>query len=166
MTDKRIDILRKKIHMIGLRQGEYYEFFPKFAYDVCERLSAYLGAPGIVRTTAAYGDFTFDIEYHQEGLDFQDGRFRIPLMIRFDSLHDTGYLAYRLLMFCTKCGDTLSISLNDGPSFSLSVSNLEELYSKIYNHLLDIFSSSSFFAEHKSDYHTTVVGFLGETENA
>ena len=162
MSDKRIDILRQSIYEIGSRQEEYWKFFPSFAYEICEGLSAYLGQPGIVRLTTIDADFSFDIDYREAGLDLEGGRFRIPMMIRFDNLHDSGYLVYRLFLFCTISDDALLISLNDGAPFDLRRDNLEKLYSKIYSHLLEVFSSASFFEEHASDYRSTTIGFLGE----
>jgi hypothetical protein len=162
MSDKRIDILRQRIYEIGSQQEKYWKLFPSFADKICEDLSSYLGQPGIVRLTTAGADFSWDIEYREAGLELEGGRFRIPLMIRFDNLHDSGYLVYRFFLFCTISDDALFISLNDGEPFDLRRDNLEKLYSKIYSHLLEVFSSVSFFEEYTSDYRHTKMGFRAE----
>lgn len=114
--------------------------------------------------TTAETDFSWEIEYREARLELVGGQFQIPIMIKFDNLLDSCYLAYRLFLFGTISDDSLFISINNGEKFDMHRDDLEKLYSKIYNHLLEVFSIASFFEEYASDYRISKIGYIGESE--
>jgi hypothetical protein len=160
MPEKKIDILRNMIAEIGKKQIEYYKFFPAFADNLVTGLGQYLGDEKSVALTTNKEKFQFDIEYRHEGLGFEAGRYRIPIMIKFENLNDSGFLLRRIWLYCSKNGTRVSISINDESSLEIQEGEMEALYSKIYEFLCNSFSTSNWFEKNKQDYQATGIGFL------
>ncbi len=162
MPEKKIDILRNMIADIGKKQIEYHKFFPTFADNLVTGLGQYLGDERSVALTTNNDKFQFDIEYHHEGLGFEAGRYRIPIMIKLDNLNDSGFLIRRVWLYCSKNGACVSISINDESSLEIQEGEMEALYSKIYEFLRSSFSVSNWFEKNKQDYQETGIGFLAD----
>lgn len=160
MSENRIDILRQLIAEIGKQQIEYYEFFPSFAEDLVKGFGKYLGDEKSVALTTNKEDFQFDIMYRHEGLGFEDGRYRIPIMIKLNNLDGSGYLLQRIRLFCIKNNDRVSITINGESNVDIQTNEMDLLYKKIYEYLHKSFSKASWFENNKQDYQATGIGFL------
>ena len=160
MSEKKINILRNMIAEIGKQQAEYYKFFPSFADKLVTGMGKYLGDEKSVALTTNKKHFQFDIMYRQEGLGFEAGRYRIPIMIKFDNLNDSGSLLQRIWLYCSKNEDCISISINDEPPIEIHEEEMDALYKAIYEYLCASFSRVSWFEDNKQDYQETGIGFL------
>ena len=132
MPEKRIDILRNLIADIGKKQIEYIKFFPTFADKLVTGLGQYLGDETSVALTTNKENFQFDIQYRHEGLGFECGRYRIPIMIKFDNLGDSGFLLLRIWLYCSKNGSRVSITINNKTSLEVQADDadgMEAVYS-------------------------------------
>ncbi|MFH1315376.1 MAG: hypothetical protein ABIH67_03190 [Candidatus Uhrbacteria bacterium] len=160
MSEKRIDVLRNLIAEIGKQQIEYHEFFPAFADKLVAGLGKYLGDEHSVALTTNNEEFQFDITYRHEGLGFEGGRYRIPIMIKFDNLNDSGSLLQRIWLYCSKNNNRISISINNESTSEIRESEMDTLYKQIYEYLCSSFSNASWFETRKQDYRATGIGFL------
>lgn len=147
------------ISEIGKRQIEYYKFFPEYGNKIVKALGNYLGDEKSVALAPASGDFNFSTMYRGEGLGFEDGKYRIPIMVKFDNLNDEGSCLHRFLLFCTKNGDELNISINNDPFIQVKISDTETVCSKIFDHLKTAFLSNAWFVENNPDYQMNKIGF-------
>ncbi|NOY72799.1 MAG: hypothetical protein GXP14_10545 [Gammaproteobacteria bacterium] len=145
---------------IGRKQIEYYEFFPSFADKLVAGLGKYLGDEKSVALTTNKDHFQFDIMYRHEGLGFECGRYRIPIMIKFDNLKKPGFLLQRISLYCSKTGNCIFVSINDELPLEIQESEMDNLYNKIYEYLCSSFSKDSWFESNKKDYQATGIGFL------
>lgn len=159
MNLSRIDEIRNMISDISKKQVEYYEFFPGYGGKIVSALGIYLGDEKSVALAPATGPFDFSMIYRGEGLGFQDGKYRIPIMVRFNNLADEGYMAHRFLLFCTKNGDDINISINNSPSKQVNLNDTETVCSHIFKHLKSEFSSCAWFDEHNPNYQSNKIGF-------
>ena len=119
-----------------------------------------LGDEKSVALTTNEENFQFDIQYRYEGLGFEAGRYRIPIMIKFDNLNDPGFLLRRIWLYCSKSGSRVSISINDESSLEIQEDEMDTLYSKLFEYLCSSFSTSNWFEKNKQDYQSTGIGFL------
>ncbi len=160
MTEKRIDVIRNLIAEIGKQQIEYYTFFPGFSDNLVAGLGQYLGEEKSVALTTNKKDFQFDISYRHEGLGFESGRYRIPIMIKFNNLNDSGFFIQRIWLYCSKNGNRISISINDESTIEIQENKMDPLYEQIYEYLCSSFSKAGWFEQNKQDYQATKIGFL------
>ena len=166
MNEKRIDVLRNRIADIGKQQIEYHKFFPEFADNLVIGLGKYLGDEKSVALTTNKNEFDFDKTYRHEGLGFEGGKYRIPIMIKFDNLKDSGWLIQRIWLYCTKSKDCVSVSINSEESIRISLKGQDEiLYEKIYEYLLSSFSKENWFEANMRDYKSAGIGFLANIED-
>lgn len=57
-------------------------------------------------------NFNFDNgSYHTIGLEFEEVRFRIPLMFKFNNLKDDGHLLLRFYLLCTLEGNDVLVQI-------------------------------------------------------
>lgn len=160
MTEKKIDVIRNMIAEIGKQQIEYYKFFQTFADNLVVGLGKYLGNEKSVALTTSKADFQFDKMYRHEGLGLDSGKYRIPIMIKFDNLNDSGYLLQRIWLYCTKNEDCISVSINDQPSIEIQVSGDHDvLYENIYRFLIGTFSKENWLETNRQDFKTNKLGF-------
>lgn len=164
MTTKRIDNLRNLVAKIGAKQTEYQQFFASFADRLESELGEYLGCKDSVALCCAYGSFTFDKgSYRCEGLGFEDGRYRIPLMFRLKNLGDDGDLQVRVRVYFTKKdGEKLSVTIDGETTLEMNDSEFVRLNDYIYRYLCKILDQSTWFEHGKnpSAYQCTGMGFL------
>lgn len=80
-------------------------------------------------------------------------------MIKFDNLNDSGYLCWRLIFYCTKTDNVITVVVNNDSSIELKENDLLKLYEHIYEYLRKRFSRPSWFEEHSQDYRSTNIGF-------
>ena len=145
---------------IGAKQIEYHLFFPSFANRLEYELGDYLGSRKSVALCCAFGDFTFEQgSYRHAGLGFEDGRYRIPLMVRLKNLKDDGDLLVRVRLYFTKNGTKLSAQIEGEGPLEMSETDLAPLNEYIYHHLCKSFAESTWFEQNKSDYQSTGMGF-------
>lgn len=145
---------------IGKKQTEYYKFFPAFADKLVSGFGQYLGDEKSVALTTNEENFQFDIQYQHEGLGFDAGRYRIPIMIKFDNLNDSGFLLRRIWLYCSKSGDRVSISINNESPLEINEDEMDTLYIKLFEYLRSSFSTSNWFELNTQDYQATGIGFL------
>jgi len=161
MAQSRIDSLRHLVADIGRRQVDYWRFFPKFADRLESELGEYMGDRTCVALSCASGEFSFDQgSYRHEGLGFERGRFRIPLMFRLKNLEDEGDLLVRISVFLTLKGHELSAQIADTPVLRLSAEDATPLLEYIYQHLRRLFATENWFNQPGVDYGGTAIGFL------
>jgi len=161
MDMSRIDTLRHLIAAIGERQIEYHKFFPPFADWLEMELGKYLGDSECVALSNASGSFDFDNgSYRHEGLGFDRGRYRIPLMFRFKNLKDDGDFLVRIFTFYTLEGEDLIAEIAGRPSIRIPKRAPAPLLEQIYVHLLSLFEHRSWFADQGADYAGTGIGFV------
>ncbi|NQT00335.1 MAG: hypothetical protein HQ595_04545 [Candidatus Omnitrophica bacterium] len=160
MSEKRIDILRNLIADIGKEQIEYHKFFPAFADKLVVGLGRYLGDEDSIALTTNEPDFQWDKTYRQQGLGFEGVRYRIPIMIKFDNILDSGYVCKRIWLFCSKRNNSILISINNEPDFEIQENELDLLYTKIHKYLFGYFSKRNWFEIDRDDYKSTDIGFL------
>jgi hypothetical protein len=161
MTTQRIDTLRSLVASVGARQIEYHKFFPTFADQLVVDLGNYLSSPDDVALCCATGPFDFDKgSYYHEGLGFEDGRYRIPLMIRIRNLNDDGALDVRIKIGFTKADNGLTAQLAGEPVLELNLATLSPLHDYIYDYLCRLFSQNAWFNLGTEDYQSTRVGFV------
>lgn len=160
MGNRKIDELRQQLGKIGERQRRYIFFFPPFADRLVEVLGDYFGDPKAVALTTAYDEYDFETLYRHEGLGFENGKYRIPVMVRLGNLKDDGCSLYRFRLFCSLSGDVVEVQIDSGKSVSLpnEAENLQPLLLKVFEHMQQQFSESSFFGGHTS-YQDTRIGF-------
>lgn len=160
MPHLRIDTLRELVAAVGKQQTAYWRFFPAFADRLEKEFGEYLGDPSCVALSSASGPFTFDRgSYRHEGLGFEGGKFRVPLMVRLRNLNDEGDLLVRVCLYFIMDGASLTVDLKGEPTLTVSTSDLAPLFGYIYRYLENSFSNSAWFAENSSDYQGTRIGF-------
>lgn len=155
----RIDTLRQMVAAIGQTQIEYHRFFPSFADQLAQGLGQFLGDPSSVALCPADGDFAFDVQYGHEGLGFEGGKYRIPLMLRLKNLQDEGELVIRIRLYFVKSERALLAWVGDGQPVTVEASNLTQLFEAVYEHLTDLLSSSAWFEDNPAHYQGTRIGF-------
>jgi hypothetical protein len=155
----KIDTLRQLVADIGKTQRSYHEFFPGFADSIVLEVGRYLGEPASVALCSAENQFSFDEQYRHEGLGFEDGRYRIPLMVRLMNLADEGCLILRVKVFFTKEGDTMSAHIKGEKSISFQAGCFDDLNKYIFDHLVAIFSSNAWFHGNRTEYSGSNIGF-------
>jgi hypothetical protein len=161
MATPRIEDLRSLVAAIGAQQIEYHRFFPPFADRLEVEFGNYLGSRESVALCNANGAFDFESgSYMHEGLGFEDGRYRIPLMIRLSNLHDDGALDLRIRIYFTREGDRLVAQIIGEPTIDVSATEFDAINGYIYRHLCELFSNSKWFKLDKADYQGTRVGFV------
>lgn len=166
MTSK-IDTLRHMVAAIGEMQIDYWSFFPGFARRLENELGQFLGESSSVALSSAEGYFSFDQgSYKEEGLGFERGRFRIPLMFRLRNLTDEGEFLIRIKIYFVKEKRVLMAWLGDGNLITVDPENLNELLEHIYKYLIDILSSTAWFDENPGHYQGTQIGFLPSRSSA
>lgn len=159
MPYQKIDTLRKLVAAIGTEQAAYWEFFPDFSYRLEKELGEYLGEPSCVALSSATGPFSFHQIYRHEGLEFEGGKFRVPLMIRLNNLNDEGQVAVRIRLYFVKTSTSLSAEIKGEKPITVDTSDLTPLLEYVYRYLEKSLSHSNWFTENASDYHDTRIGF-------
>ena len=160
MTTSKIDELRELVAVVGRRQTEYWRFFPDFAVQIESELGEYLGDKASVALSSATGDFSFDHgSYRAEGLGFEKGKFRIPLMFRLKNLHDEGDLLIRIRLFFVMGEKALLAWIEKDDPITFVSTDLKPLLDGIYEHLVEALSSSAWFDENPGNYQQTRIGF-------
>ncbi|MBY0411555.1 MAG: hypothetical protein K2Q97_15875, partial [Burkholderiaceae bacterium] len=140
-------------------QIEYHNFFPQFADELTKELGQFLGDPTAVALCPAEGEFSFDFQYRHAGLGFEQGKYRIPLMIRLKNLEDDGELLIRLKLYFVKKENSVLAWAGDEKPVTFEPSKLDVLLDAIYKHLTDLLSSSAWFEINPSHYQGTRIGF-------
>lgn len=159
MTSK-IDTLRQMAAKIGQTQIEYYDFFPGFANSLVSELNRFLGDTNCVALCPAEGEFNYNVDYRQDGLGFENGRYCIPLKIRLKNLADAGELVIRIKLYFVKEEDLLLAWIGDEKPFTFNPKQPDVLLKAIYEHLTDMFSSTAWFDENPGHYQSTRIGFF------
>lgn len=160
MPERKIDELRHRVAEIGKRQAEYHRFFPDFADRVAVALGEFLGDPSAVALTVHDGEFSFDHPYRHEGVDFDCGFYRIPIMVRVDNLEDEGALLVRFRLFCELRTDRVSVAIEDGRAFEVDCGGgMEKLCGRVFEYLCKRLSEDNFIDSHHPDYRSTSIGF-------
>jgi hypothetical protein len=144
---------------IGETQIAYHKFFPGFADELTQELGRFLGEPGAAALCPANGDFSFDVQYRHEGLGFEKGRYRVPVMIRLKNLKDDGDLLIRVKLYFVKGEKALLAWIGNEKPVTFEHGKLDVLLEAIYEHLTDLLSSSAWFEENPSQYQGTKIGF-------
>lgn len=158
MTSK-IDMLRKMVADIGNTQNLYHKFFPGFADQLTQELGNFLGDPTAVAHRPAEGEFSFDFQYGHDGLGFENGKYRVPVMIRLKNLNDDGDLLIRIKLYFTKDDKYLLAWIGDEKPVTFEPNKLGILLEAIYEHLTDLLSSRAWFEANPSHYQGTRIGF-------
>jgi hypothetical protein len=158
MTSK-IDMLRQMVADIGNTQSEYHKFFPGFADRLTQELGNFLGDPTAVALCPAEGKFSFDFQYRHEGLGFENGKYRVPVMIRLKNLNDDGDLLIRIKPYFMKGDKDLLAWIGDAKPVTFEPNKPGILLEAIYEHLTDLLSSSAWFEANSSHYQGTRIGF-------
>jgi hypothetical protein len=158
MTSK-IDTLRQMVAAIGNTQTEYHKFFPGFADRLTQELGQFLGDPASVALCPAEGEFSFDFQYRYEGLGFENGKYRIPVMLRLKNLEDDGDLLVRIKLHFVKGERALLAWVGDEKPVTFEQAELDPVLEAIYEHLTDLLSSSAWFEANPSHYQGTRIGF-------
>ena len=162
MSKLRIDSLRELVAEVGKKQLAYWEFFPNFALRLEKEFGDYLGDASSVALAPATDDFNFDQgSYRHAGLNFEDGKFRIPLMVRLKNLNDAGDLIVRIRIYFTMETNMITAEIKGEPVVVLpSLANdVRPLLDYAYQYLKKSFVHSAWFAENRSDYQGTRIGF-------
>jgi hypothetical protein len=159
MNSNRIDNLRNLVATIGAKQIKYHHFFPAFAYRFEKEMGIYLGDQNCVALCCAFDEFSFDKSYRHAGLDFEHGKYRIPLMFKLNNLNDVGHTVMRIRMYFTKDGDTLSAHIDGGKPVAFSEADLEPLLNHTYEGLCSFLTDSNWFESHPLDYQSNGIGF-------
>jgi len=166
MSQSRIQNLRNLVARIGQQQLAYWQFFPGFADRLVTELGVYLGDTRCVALCCAEGEFSFEQgNYRHAGLEFEKGKFRVPLMFRIRNLSDDGDLQVRILVYFTLESGKVTAHLNGEPPITIDESDLTPLNEYIYQYLCKCFSECSWFEQRTSDYRCTAVGFLASSTN-
>ena len=150
---------------IGKTQIEYQRFFPSFADQLTQEFGQFLGDPDSVALCPSEGDFSFDLTYRYEGLGFEMGKYRVPLMIRLKNLEDDGDLLVRIKLYFVKGEKAVLAWVGDEKPVTVDPKKLEVLLEAIYQHLTDLLSSSAWFEAKPAHYQSTQMGF-GTTKSA
>ena len=158
MTSK-IETLRQMVAAIGKTQTEYHKFFPGFADQLTQQLGQFLGDPGAVALCPVAGEFSFDFQYRYEGLGFENGKYRVPVMIRLKNLNDDGYLLVRIKLYFMKGEKAVLAWIGEEKPVTFEPGKLGALLEAIYEHLTDLLSSSAWFEANPSHYQGTQMGF-------
>ena len=159
MSDRRIDELRHRVAAIGRRQAEYHRFFPAFADHLVVALGTYLGDPTAVALTVNEGSFDFDHEYRHTGVTFDQGFYRIPVMVRIDNLEDDGSLLIRFRLFCELRDGLVYVAVDDDKADAVDAEGeLNELCEWIFARLRTRLSEDNFIDTHPAD-HNRIAGF-------
>ena len=158
MTSK-IETLRQMVAAIGKTQIEYHNFFPGFADQLTKQLSKFLGDPGAVALCPAEGKFSFDFQYRYEGLGFENGKYRVPVMIRLKNLNDDGDLLIRIKLYFVKGEKAMLAWIGEQKPVTFEPGKPDSLLEAIYEHLTDLLSSSAWFEANPSHYQGTQIGF-------
>jgi len=158
MTSK-IDALRQMAAAIGKTQIEYHSFFPGFADQLTQDLGQFLGDLAAVALCPAEGEFSFDLQYRHEGLGFENGKYRVPVMIRLKNLNDDGDLIIRIKLYFVKGETALLAWIGDVKPVTFEHGKLAALLESIYEHLTDLLSSSAWFEANPLHYQSTKMGF-------
>ena len=157
--NSKIDTLRQMVAAIGKTQIEYHKFFPSFADQLTQELGQFLGDPASVALCPSEGDFSFDTRYRHEGLGFERGKYRVPVMIRLKNLEDDGDLIIRIRLYFVKGEKTLLAWIGDAKPVTVDLGKLGVLLEAIYEHLTDVLSSSAWFEANPAHYQGTRIGF-------
>lgn len=166
MTTSRIDHLRRLVAAIGAKQSDYHQFFKEFAIRLESELGDFLGSRESVALCCAYDDFTFEQgSYCHEGLGFESGRYRIPLMFRLKNLKDDGDFLVRIRLYFTKEETNLSVQIDGDNALVLSETDLVPLCEYVYQNLCKNFAEPNWFEQHTSDYQSTGMGFTSAMPN-
>ena len=80
-------------------------------------------------------------------------------MVKFDNLNDSGYMAYRFNLLCTKKDESINISVSGGAPFQVEKDEYQKLCEKIYQHLKAEFSYGAWFDENSPNYQSTNIGY-------
>ena len=155
----KIDTLRQMVAAIGKTQVEYHNFFPRFADELTKELGQFLGNPTAVALCPAEGEFSFDFQYRYAGLGFEQGKYRIPLMIRLKNLEDDGELLIRIKLYFVKETKSVLVWIGDEKPVTFELGKLDVLLDAIYEHLTNLLSSSAWFEINPSHYQGTRIGF-------
>lgn len=158
MTSK-IDTLRRIAAATGKTQIEYHNFFPVFAEQLIQELGQFLGDSDAVALCPAEGDFSFDFHYRNEGLGFENGMYRIPVMIRLKNLNDDGDLLIRIKLYFVKRENDILAWIGEQKPVAFEPEKSGALVDAIYDHLTDLLSSSAWFEANPSHYQGTQIGF-------
>jgi hypothetical protein len=160
MTATRIDKLRCLVANIGTKQSEYHNFFTAFATQLESELSEYMGCKDCVALCQPYGDFNFDQgSYHHAGLGFENGRYRIPIMLKVKNLQDEGDFIIRVRIYFTKTDNILHAQIWDESAVQFEETDFTTLCQYIYHCFLKIFSEPTLLEHHELDYQSTGIGF-------
>lgn len=165
MEETRIDELRASLNAIGNMQITYTSFFKSFATKLEESLGAFLGSPSDVALCNNTGDFNFDNgSYVHQGLGFENGEYRIPLMLRIRHTKDDGAFLLRFRIFCKLDDTNLAVRFGDTSEIrTLPLNDMEGLLDQlnhlIFEHLRAVFSPKSWLKIPSSDYQGTHIGF-------
>lgn len=164
MNRSRIDELRHRVAQIGERQTKHLTELPKLADRLEDELGEYLGDPNSVALCCAQGPFSFNEgSYLHEGLGFEGGRFRVPIMIRIRNLKDDGDLQIRIRLFLTLDEKNALTAYLDGEApLRFTDADLSPLLDYIYKHLQSLFAQDRWFELPNTDYVGTGIGFLME----
>lgn len=162
----RIDTLRQMAAKIGQTQIEYYDFFSIFANSLVLELNRFLGSTDCVALCPAEGEFSSNVDYRQEGLGFEKGRYCIPLKIRLKNLGDAGELLIRIKLYFVKGEESLLAWVGDETPVTVKPEQLDVLLEAIYEHLTDLFSSTAWFDENPGHYQGTQMGFMPSKSEA
>jgi hypothetical protein len=165
MKTSRLDELRQRVAHIGARQTAHWQQLPKLADRLEEELGEYLGDRNSVALCNAHGEFSFKGgSYRHEGLGFEGGRFRIPLMIRIKNLKDEGDLQVRIRLYVSVDNSGLSAALHGAAPLKFTESKLEPLLEYIFKYLKALFAEDRWFEHPNTDYAGTEIGFISNTK--
>ena len=159
MTTTRLQHLQQLAATIGEKQLEYHAFFPQFGEKLVLELGKYLGQPSEVALCNNDTEFRFEKIYRHEGIGFEEGRYRIPIMIRIKNLLDQGCLVLRIRIYCTKSGSKLEVQIEKYEIVKFEETNLSVLVEALYKHFCSALSTQTWFANNQIDYQGTGMGF-------
>lgn len=160
MNSTRLNTLSRMAAVIGEQQCAYWKFFPPFADRLERELGEYLGDPSAVALSSATSEFSFcSGSYHHQGLGFEDGKFRIPLMFRIKHLRDEGDDQVRIRLYFVMEADRITAEVAGEPTITVNKDDLTSLLEYVYQHLCTLFSDPYWFAKYHTDYQGTKIGF-------
>lgn len=162
MEKTRIDELRASLNAIGDMQIDYMQFFTNFAIKLEGSLGTFLGSPSDVALCTNTGHFDFERgSYVHQGLGFDDGEYRIPLMLRICHTKDDGAFLLRFRIFCTLEGEKLIARFGNSTEVLTmrKDDDLEKLNHFIFENVRLLLSPESWFKIPSLDYQDTLIGF-------